>query len=312
MTGSNPPPDGNERPAPTSTAGARARCRQAGRSAIAESVASSHAGDADDRRLCSRPTSASATPRAAASQAVPSPSRDAQRRTRRRARDKSAHPRHGRSTCRRSAEAGAGAAGEWVCGDATCTARVRPPCAHCRARPGRARHAGRCNASRRQRRRTGAASRSCTANRTAAARPRSNCAAGCSRRRSRASRSKRRSAPAIRCRRFQIAWRRESARRRSNPTTSTASIRAARAPRSSRIRSTLPARRSAGARHPLVVIGNAVISIFVLLAVVSACSALCRQAAVRTAGPAGAGYRSSISRRAPACATLPTSCSAKA
>jgi UPF0755 protein len=31
----------------------------------------------------------------------------------------------------------------------------------------------------------------------------------------------------------------------------------------------LPARRSAGARHPLVVIGNAVISIFVLLAIVS-------------------------------------------
>ncbi len=31
----------------------------------------------------------------------------------------------------------------------------------------------------------------------------------------------------------------------------------------------MPARRSAGARHPLVVIGNAVISIFVLLAIVS-------------------------------------------
>ena len=47
----------------------------------------------------------------------------------------------------------------------------------------------------------------------------------------------------------------------------------------------LPTRRSAGARHPLVVIGNAIISIFVLLAVVAGVVLLSASSASRQPGP---------------------------
>ena len=72
-----------------------------------------------------------------------------------------------------------------------------------------------------------------------------------------------------------------------------------------------PLRRSRSARHPLVVIGNAIFSLFVLLAVVGIAALVLGKQRFEMPGPLPQDKIVNIPT-APASATLPMSCSAKA
>ena len=73
-----------------------------------------------------------------------------------------------------------------------------------------------------------------------------------------------------------------------------------------------PPKRSERARNPFVVVGNAIITILILLMIGAGGVYYLRQAEARSAGSAARKTRSSTFPRAPACATSPTCCSAKA
>ena len=182
-----------------------ARCRQAGCSTIAKSAAKSPPRPATPAiGDLLTPASASATPRAAARPAAP---------TQGSAPNAAITPGDkscitpARIDCRRSAEARAGAAGEWLAAATPAPAARPAECAHCGA-PGNNR-ARRCASSH-----FGSGHRSCGVG-TSRAAPRAARRPHRQRhklhrkphhrRQSRASRSSKPSVPVIRCRRFQIA-----------------------------------------------------------------------------------------------------------